>query len=778
MSCTITLNIGSNKITLDGIEEDSIQSFYDYSNLIQEINKQGKTEEFINAIRAQGINNTSIYVNKDMEGLTDSKQFFLPNMTYREFRNKFPTAPELENINVLYVDEIKTNGTDTPLVYSTKDVQGNDLYIVQRGGEKQFINYLNKLKTIQDNDIPNNFINFIQELEQYDEAWLRKFSSYSFTKSSSKKARGEYEGSIKTAREVLAKYLQNPESFYEYLLSGKNANFKQNVERIRKIKEALNSLNDYDPPREYGTPFANALMMHTSYKKFNEITYRAITLQQLKTLTKQASPELYEKYFSKDNPDPSAIQIKVNSVLRQLFWNTDGQENLSTKGIQIEAIYNDNIYFNIQPSTFETKYGYTIASKEAYPHQEQEYKGYNIYSAVINGTTKFMVARGVFTDQNVGKTYDSLQQARDFIDKSFKEDILKKGLLLDLYMPNEHGVQFSLSTHNSTILPGQIIRAINVQINSKAFTKEIQNYNAEQGLKFIQKHNDTVDTTQLDSLEKILLTAAKVQEGIDKGIQEDLTEFVDNLNNYNYYYVNNVDQSQGLQYTIQLQQIPNVRSTTSSPIGWISMPQRLTYFANKIESRFGIPTQVLNKQAISEKYGAKFPNKDISKEKAFIIDNTIVINLESATKQDVAHEYMHVFMGIVKSQPDLQEDYFNLLQDLVENTEQGQQQLQEYQNVSEYSDLARIDLYEEVAANIMGEYLTSLNPNTYPKIFRDFRKFIQTNTFNQDLKENILDFTDFAVNSSYKINTNSTERQITNFLKAALQNNIIQEICQ
>ena len=778
MSCTITLNIGSNKITLDGIKENSIQSFYDYSNLIQEINKQGKIEEFINAIRAQGINNTSIYVNKDMEGLTDSKQFFLPNMTYREFRNKFPTAPELENINVLYVDEIKTNGTDTPLVYSTKDVQGNDLYIVQRGGEKQFINYLNKLKTIQDNDIPSNFINFIQELEQSDEAWLRKFSSYSFTKSSSKKARGEYEGSIKTAREVLAKYLQNPESFYEYLLSGKNANFKQNVERIRKIKEALNSLNDYDPPREYGTPFANALMMHTSYKKFNGITYRTITLQQLKTLTKQASPELYEKYFSKDNPDPSAIQIKVNSVLRQLFWNTDGQENLSTKGIQIEAIYNGNIYFNIQPSTFETKYGYTIASKEAYPHQEQEYKGYNIYSAVINGTTKFMVARGVFTDQNVGKTYDSLQQARDFIDKSFKEDILKKGLLLDLYMPNEHGVQFSLSTHNSTILPGQVIRAINVQINSKAFTKEIQNYNAEQGLKFIQKHNNTVDTTQLDSLEKILLTAAKVQEGIDKGIQEDLTEFVDNLNNYNYYYVNNVDQSQGLQYTIQLQQIPNVRSTTSSPIGWVSMPQRLTYFANKIESRFGIPTQVLNKQAISEKYGAKFPNKDISKEKAFIIDNTIVINLELATKQDVAHEYMHVFMGIVKSQPDLQEDYFDLLQDLVENTEQGQQQLQKYQNVSEYSDLARIDLYEEVAANIMGEYLTSLNPNTYPKIFRDFRKFIQNNTFNQDLKENILDFTDFAVNSSYKINTNSTERQITNFLKTALQNNIIQEICQ
>lgn len=772
MSCTITLNIGNNKITLDGIDENSVQSFYDYSNLIEEINKQGKTEDFIKAIQQVGINESSIYVNKDMQGLQDSKQFFLPNMTYKEFRSKFPTAPELDNINILYVDNLKINGSDTALVYTTKDTQGNDLYIVQKGGEQLFINYLNKVQAIQNNEIPSNFINFIKELEQSDESWLRKFSSYSFNQSSSKKAREGYEGSTKTAREVLIKYLQDPESFYEYLLSGKNANFKQNVERIRKIKEALNSLNNYDIPRNYGTPFANALMMHTTYKKFNGNMYRAISLQQLKILTKQASPELYEGYFSKDNPDPNTIQTKVNLVLRQLFWHTDGQENLNTKGIQIEAIYNGNIYLNIQSPTFETKYGYTIKTQKAYPHQEQEYKGYNIYSAVINGNTKFMVAKGVFTDQNIGKTYDSLQQARDFIDKSFKEDILKKGILLDLYKPDEHGEQFSLTTYNSTILPGQVLRSINVQIDNKAFTNQILNFNSEQGLKFIQQNNNTVDITQLDSLEKILVTAAKVQEGLNKGVQENLTEFVSNLNNYNYYYVNNVDQSKGMQHIIQLQEISNIKSSANSPIGWVSMPQRLTYFANKIESRFGIPTQVLNKQAISQNYGEQFTDK-----KAFINNNEIIINGELATKQDVAHEYMHIFMGIVKSQPDLQEDYLALLQDLVENTEQGQSQLQQYQNVSEYSDMARIDLYEEVAANIMGEYLSALNPNTYPPIFREFRKFIQNNTFNQDLKENILDFTDFAVNNTYKINTNNKERQITNFLQTALQNNIIKEIC-
>jgi len=42
-------------------------------------------------------------------------------MTYKEFRSKFPTAPELDNINILYVDNLKVNGTDTSLVYTTKD---------------------------------------------------------------------------------------------------------------------------------------------------------------------------------------------------------------------------------------------------------------------------------------------------------------------------------------------------------------------------------------------------------------------------------------------------------------------------------------------------------------------------------------------------------------------------------------------------------------------------------------------------------------------------------
>lgn len=775
MSCTITLNIGSNKVTLDGIDQDSIQSFYDYSNIIKEIRKQGKTKEFIDAMKQQGINTTSIYTNKDMSGLTDSTQFFMPNMTYREFRAKFPTAPELDNLNILYVDNIIVNGTETPLVYTVKDTKGNDLYIVKHEGEENFINYLNKVKAIQEAEIPSNFIDFIQELEQSDEAWLRRFSSYSFNNSSSKKARSAYEGSTKTAKEVLIKYLQDSESFYSYLLSGKNSNFKQNVERIRKIKEAINSLNDYDPPRNYGTPFANAIMLHTINRKFNEENYKSITLNQLKTLTKQASPELYEKYFSKDNPDPGSIQTRVNAVLRQLFWNTDGQENLSTKGIQIRAIYNGNIYFNVQPSTFETKYGYTIKTVKEYPHQEQEYKGYNIYSATINGSTKFMVAKGVFTDQNVGKAFDSLQQARDFVDKSFKENILKKGAILKLYTPWEHGVQFSITTHSSSILPGQVIRTLNVQVDAKAFTSQIQNFTAEQGLKFIQENNNTVDITQLDSLEKILVTTAKVQEGINRKdkVPEDLTEFVNNLNNYNYYYVNNVNLGKGLQYTIQLQQIPNVQSTATSPIGWVSMPQRLTYFANKIEDRFGIPTSVLNKQAIAQNYGEQFVNK-----KAFISNGEIIINSELATKQDVAHEYMHIFMGIVKSQSDLQEDYLRVLQDLVENTEQGQKQLAQYQNVSEYSDMARVDLYEEVAANIMGQYLSDAHPSTYPAAFREFRKFIQNNTFNQDIKENILDFTDFATDAKHAIHTNNNkERQITNFLQAALQNNIIKEIC-
>ena len=141
-------------------------------------------------------------------------------------------------------------------------------------------------------------------------------------------------------------------------------------------------------------------------------------------------------------------------------------------------------------------------------------------------------------------------------------------------------------------------------------------------------------------------------------------------------------------------------------------------------------------------------------------------------------------MGIVRSNPNLQEQYTQLLTDLV-NTKEGQDQLQQYQGLSVYKGLAQIDLMEEVAANVMGKYL--INPEKYPnnEAFEAFRAFLEKNTFHQDLSENIIDFSNsinmYDENSKLKqyeikkADKTNTERLLTNYIQRNMGKQIMED---
>ena len=141
-------------------------------------------------------------------------------------------------------------------------------------------------------------------------------------------------------------------------------------------------------------------------------------------------------------------------------------------------------------------------------------------------------------------------------------------------------------------------------------------------------------------------------------------------------------------------------------------------------------------------------------------------------------------MGIVRSNPNLQEQYTQLLTDLV-NTKEGQNQLQQYQGLSVYKGLAQIDLMEEVAANVMGKYL--INPEKYPnnEAFEALRAFLEKNTFHQDLSENIIDFSNsinmYDENSKLKqyeikkADKTNTERLLTNYIQRNMGKQIMED---
>lgn len=791
MSCTITLKFNNGQdIVLDGIDENSIQDFYnDYSKILSELNRRGKLDEFMTQFQLSGFDTTSAYQSKEITGLQD-KEFFMPNMSYTTFRGKFPKAPQLsedtlKNLNILYVDNLTINGHNAPKVFMTKDTHGNNIYVVQKGGEDRFINYLNKLELINSaEEIPRGFINFIQNQEQSNWDWLRAFSDFSYTKSSSQKSKSEYQGTIATAKQVLIRYLQDPESFYRYRLTSKDVTpktFEDNVKAVRQIKTALNNLQDYTPPTNYASPFANALMLHTHTSSRG--TY--ITVDYLKTLTKQVNKDLYDKYFGKDNLTALNIQKRVNAVLSQLFYKYNGQPNYETAHITVNSFSGNNIYLDIAHPTVKNRYNYTIKTIKDFPHQEASYKGWNIYSKDINGNTRYFTTRGIFTESTIGTSYPSLNSARAAIDSKYNSDKISTGLISDIYKYNQNrGEIFTVNSWNPYILPGQVIQAIDVQINSKYFIGVNSKPTYKEAIETIRNSTNLSEELikDINTSEKAYLTLAKIEEINKEGKDmSELEEFIkEDLTKYKYYYVTNVFQSKGFTGQVTLREMSDIKSSQTAPKGYVSMHQRMWYFAEKIENRFGIPTRVMTSQDIINEFGEQAKNA-----KAFVHSNSngedeIVINSDIAHKSDLAHEYMHIFMGIVKSNPELQEDYQKLLEELI-STDLGQEQLDKYSQIAEYSNLSQTDLFEEVAANIMGKYLSDDNQDNYPPIFDTFRRFLQVETFNQDISLNILNFTDNikAVDTKYKIPSSSqgTERIITNYIKGAIANKIIIEEC-
>ena len=212
---------------------------------------------------------------------------------------------------------------------------------------------------------------------------------------------------------------------------------------------------------------------------------------------------------------------------------------------------------------------------------------------------------------------------------------------------------------------------------------------------------------------------------------------------------------------------------------------KYTYKGVQYNSYWGLRAAILNEE--SQDY--RKTTGLLASQRAFVVSDIsgnpiILINSDNARQSDIAHEYMHIFMGIVRANPNLQEQYAQLLTDLV-NTKEGQDQLQQYQGLSVYKGLAQIDLMEEVAANVMGKYL--VNPEKYPnnEVFEAFRAFLEKNTFHQDLSENIIDFSEsinmYDENSKLKqyeiekANKTNTERLLTNYIQRNMGKQIMED---
>lgn len=841
MNCSITLRfnkLDQNKnpyqIVLDGISEDSIQDYLnDYSKLLALVKAQGKLEEFLDYSTITGTKG-SIYTSKDMEGLKDTNNFFAPNITYDKLRKKYGWLPELTpdekaNMNILFVKKLVINGVPAPYVFQTKDLNGNPIYVVQSKGLLDFSRFITKYKAVtnfnpEEQGIPkalNTLIKNIQEWQAYDRSFIQRFADYNTDKFQRNKVRTEVvtDSSMVIAKQLMLSYLRDPDKMYFYGTLGKNVDAKllnKNIHKIQLIKSAISSIRGFNNKIvTTNSTLANAVFSKLIY---GDSKGARISIKDFKKLVKIVKPEKYAEYFPA-NMKNADYASAINTALNDLFYKNDddGTTNFDTKSYQVNVIKNGYIYFQKSFDTLEDHYSkINIENLPSLAQEMGDYKGYKIYKyRDDNNQIKYTFIRGLLTPQ----TYDyrissgqgnELSAVKEKIDSMLSPNSrIHSRIYNDLYSDEQNqGTSLQIKTYMGQLVPGQIIRVYDYRLPKKSmqgFKDAIRSKTIEEierQLRQIdllnwfesQTNTNIQQSSLLNDNEKVFLTIATLKslEGAtQKDVIKKLEKLINSYKNYRYYRVTNV-QDNGMANLV-LMSDTNTHMTGDD--AYLSVHNELMNFAAKIQDRFNIDTRVLNTEALkmfiknNTSYTKDAEVNLLASQRAFVVSDIsgnpiILINSDNARQSDIAHEYMHIFMGIVRSNPNLQEQYTQLLTDLV-NTKEGQDQLQQYQGLSVYKGLAQIDLMEEVAANVMGKYL--VNPEKYPdnETFQIFKSFLEKNTFHQDLSENIIDFSDsinmYDENSELKqyeikkANKTNTERLLTNYIQRNMGKQIMED---
>lgn len=841
MNCSITLRfnkLDQNKnpyqIVLDGISEDSIQDYLnDYSKLLALVKAQGKLEEFLDYSTITGTKG-SIYTSKDMEGLKEANNFFAPNITYDKLRKKYGWLPELTpdekaNMNILFVKNLVINGVPAPYVFQTKDLKGNPIYVVQAKGLLDFSRFITKYKAVTDYDpekqgIPkalNTLLSNIQSWQAFEGSFLRKFADYNTTNFQRNKTRTMVvtDSPMTIAKQLMLSYLRDPDKMYFYgtsdKKSGKNL-LSKNIHKIQLIRNAISSIRGFNNKIvTTNSTLANAVLSKLTY---GDSKGAKISIKDFKKLVEVIVPkDQYRDYFRANMRSTEYAQA-INTVLNDLFYkNDDGTTNFDTKSYQVNTIKNDYIYFQKSFDTLEDHYSrINIEHLPALAQEMGDYKGYKIYKYLDdNNQTKYTFIRGLLTPQTYDYRItpgrgDELSTVKDKINSMLSPNSrIHSRIYNDLYSdePNQ-GITLQIKTYMGQLVPGQIIRALDYRLPKKSMQgfKDAVRGDTINAIESYLKQVDLLDWFEsqsrlairqsplLDDNEKVFLTIAtlnSLEGATQEQVKSKLQELINSYGTYRYYRVTNV-QDNGIANLV-LMSDTNTHMTGEG--SYLSVHNELMNFAAKIQDRFNIDTRVLNTEAIKSfirnntSYTKDTEVNLLASQRAFVVNDKfgnpiILINSDNASQSDIAHEYMHIFMGIVRANPNLQEQYTQLLTDLI-NTKEGQDQLQQYQGLSVYKGLAQIDLMEEVAANVMGKYL--VNPEKYPdnETFEAFRAFLEKNTFHQDLSENIIDFSDsismYDENSKLKqyeikkANKTNTERLLTNYIQRNMGKQIMED---
>ena len=748
------------------------------------------------------------------------------NTTSEQLAQQFGVDfPEDTNVEVLFVKGITVSGVQIYDRINTHD--GREVFIIRDNGQTE-------------NEDINKLANFLKVRKLIEEE-IFKFSEDSQEFKELKlclESRNKKSNEITDIKDMLLEYIHNKNK-YSKLVIKNEANEKVEVNTI--LDRIIRIINNYSQKVSYKNPFIDGLNKRSIYIKGTKLIkvdslYDLLNIHNKKLINslKLSSLKKFKNSFNK--LDLSEIDIEklkdedIISIIKELqeienptFENVfqiliKNNPEFDYKYLKFE---NDKLYFKKIYHTLESKYGIGYDTLKLFKEVES-YKGFKIYQWNDDGINKYNFSFEHVTpnsqdniiEENSEEVIDIIKQK---IDKIVSQQELYNNSLIqfkfrDIIDQNENETIYEdeLSTYivsvGKNLITKSIIDSLDVPID-----KDTVIYNSEDSLFYpkqtlqdfyniIKNWNISDNTKQLieskiDSPEKAITFIYKINEILKSERSNDnkIQEIVNQIHNapIRSYFIQQYRGSSefGNRYKI-IPTLPNlVKQSRTEP--HIPMVQLVQSISQVFKQKFNVQVEALTSSEISE----KFKEIDSNTSKAFIRNGIIYINTTIADSSDLIHEYTHLLLGVLKSNPNLRQNYEQLMYLIASIDSNYLTQLEET-----YPNLSKIDLMEEMFVIKFSEYITKkITPNStkLENIFKQSEKLLKKGTeliFNDNIN-NISDFYGKTLNevffrfshdisqllkSSKNLNFANTEigRKYSNWIQKQIETKKIEENCK
>ena len=416
-------------------------------------------------------------------------------------------------------------------------------------------------------------------------------------------------------------------------------------------------------------------------------------------------------------------------------------------------------------------------------NEVEELNGYTIYAGAINGAQAFFFTKGILTPQSQGIAYHTIEEAKEAIAVKVNKEILKQQGLFDLKIRRRNG---ELTTREGStflsegFIPSKsIITSIDMIVSTEGMLnneflllektfQDFQNYinDLTIGVEAKQFILNNIDTP-----EKAAIFLSEVNQRMNSiGENGRVTYNRDNVEVFKaivtdiknapvkYYYIKNSIQTrtegQRRYYFIETDKTTTQNARTSPRVPIIKFLQTLS---TVMQDKFGVPVHVVSNEDIIEATNDEtisklevMENRTEAEEemlslaknlkgleldstvKAFIHNGEIYINSSTASVQDPFHEYAHLLLGVLKSNPETRQVYIDLLGKAL-NTEYAGNAIEKKRKL--YPNRSYYDLAEEVFADMYGSYMNKNLPYELNTLFEDSKELKENENNIFDLKD-------------------------------------------